>query len=191
MAKESNLKKEFAQKDVSRMRNLLTGKTGDRTGIQSGYEKSRQDHKEGDEWEENGKLWTIKNGIKQTVTKFDSLKRLVNLPYKCPSCNNPMSLNEINKKMYSIHNECFECVIQRETKLKIEGKYSGYENNMLNLNKDSLLEDFELALESWINEKDSFVSEDGVVESWSNTNNDKEVYKEIKERVKKLKEEKI
>ena len=45
MAKESNLKKEFAPKDVQRMRNLLTGKAGEKTGIQSGYEKSRQDHR--------------------------------------------------------------------------------------------------------------------------------------------------
>ena len=191
MTKESNLKKEFVQKDVQRMRNLITGKTGDRIGVQSGYEKSREDYKEGDEWEENGKQWTIKNGIKQTVTKFDRLKQLVNIPYKCPSCEKPMSLNEINKKMYSIHEECFDCVIQRETKLKIEGKYSDYESKMLNLNKDSLLEDFELALESWVNEKDTFVSEDGVVESWSKSDNNKEVYKEIKERLKKLKEEKI
>ena len=57
MAKESNLKKEFAPKDVQRMRNLLTGKAGEKTGIQSGYEKSRQNHIEGDVWEENMYLY--------------------------------------------------------------------------------------------------------------------------------------
>ena len=191
MAKESNLKKEFASKDVQRMRNLITGKAGDRVGIQSGYEKSRQDHKEGDEWEENGKVWTIKNGIKQTITKFDKLKRLVVMPYKCPSCEKPMSLNDLNKKMYSLHGVCFDCVIERETRLKIEGKYEQYEKKILNINKNDLLTDLEAGLEQWVNEKDTFVSEDGVVESWSSTNNNKEVYKEIKQRLKKLKDEEI
>ena len=37
---ESTLKKEFSKRDVQRMRNLITGKSGDRTQIQAGYEKN-------------------------------------------------------------------------------------------------------------------------------------------------------
>ena len=54
------LKKEFQQKDVNRMRNLISGKVTDKTAIQSGYEKHQETHKEGDVWEEDGKKWTIK-----------------------------------------------------------------------------------------------------------------------------------
>ena len=39
MAKETNLKKEFSKRDVQRARNLITGKSGDKTQIQTGYEK--------------------------------------------------------------------------------------------------------------------------------------------------------
>ena len=70
---ENNLKKEFAPRDVQRMRNIITGDTGARTQIQTGYEKKDEVHKEGDVWIEDGKKWTIKNGIKQTVTKLDEL----------------------------------------------------------------------------------------------------------------------
>lgn len=191
MAKESNLKKEFAPKDVQRMRNLLTGNSGDKTSIQSGYEKLRQDYKEGDEWEENGKMWTIKNGIKQTITKFDTLKKMFQIPLKCPSCNKPMPNTELNKKMYFVHKECFECVIQRETKLKIEGKYEEYEKNLLNSNKNFVLDELEMILDNWINETDSYVSEDGVVESWSKSNGNEQFYKQAKENIKKSREEKI
>ncbi len=52
MSESGQLKKEFGQRDVQRMRNIITGKTGDRTAIQSGYEKSKQEYKEGDIWEE-------------------------------------------------------------------------------------------------------------------------------------------
>ena len=67
---ESQLKKEFSQRDVKRMRNLITGNFGDRTQVQVGYEKQNQEYQEGDVWEDSGKTWTIKNGIKQTVTKY-------------------------------------------------------------------------------------------------------------------------
>ena len=57
MAKESLLKKEFKERDVQRVRNLVskdyTAKT--RSGI--GYEKEVKRHKEGDIWEEVGKQW--------------------------------------------------------------------------------------------------------------------------------------
>ena len=71
---ESLLKKEFKQEDVQRARNLINKKFGDKTKIQSGYQKAFVKHNEGDIWEESGKTWTIKNGIKQNVTKLDSVK---------------------------------------------------------------------------------------------------------------------
>ena len=79
------LKKEFNPRDVQRMRNIITGQTGDRTQIQTGWERNTQVHTEGDIWEENGKKWTIQNGIKQTVTKLDEIKKLVVLPLSCPN----------------------------------------------------------------------------------------------------------
>ena len=69
------LKKEFKRKDVQRARNLIQGKTGASTGIQIGYNKITEDHKEGDVWTENRKTWTIKNGIKQTISKLDAIKK--------------------------------------------------------------------------------------------------------------------
>ena len=60
------LNKEFKRKDVERMRNLIKGKTGESAELQVGYRAKKEDHKEGDIWEEGGKKWTIKNGIKQT-----------------------------------------------------------------------------------------------------------------------------
>ena len=88
------LKKEFNSRDVQRMRNIITKNTNDKTGVQVGYTADYVDHKEGDVWEERGKKWTIKNGIKQTVTKFDDLKRLVVLPISCPNCGKAMKVNQ-------------------------------------------------------------------------------------------------
>jgi hypothetical protein len=188
MAEQSNLKREFNRKDVQRMRNLITGNQGDRTQVQTGYEKqSAPDRKEGDVWEENGKQWTLKSGIKQTVTKLDKFKRLVVLPICCPKCNNPMKLNDINKKMYSIHNTCFDCVVEMETKLKIENKYEEYTNNMLNSNHETYLKDIEAALETWYKDNESYVTEAGDVEVWKGGNK-KAIYDQLKDQLNKTKD---
>lgn len=180
------LKKEFNPRDVQRMRNIITGKTGDRTQIQTGYEKNQQVRTEGDIWEEHGKKWTIKNGIKQTVTKLDEIKKLVVLPLSCPECGQLMKVNEYNKKMWGIHQRCFDCVIKMETEIKRQGKWDEYCANIMNRNKNVELDDLEKALEQWVDEKDSFVSEAGEVEKWGGGDK-KDVYKQVKEEIAKLK----
>jgi len=184
------LKKEFVPRDVQRMRNILTGQTGDRTQIQTGWDKNTQTHTEGDVWEDNGKKWTIKNGIKQTVTKLDEIKKLVVLPLSCPNCGKLMKVDDYNKKMWAIHQKCFDCVIKMESEIKREGKWDEYCANIMNLNKNAELDDLERALEQWVTEKDSFVSEAGEVEKWGG--GDKaDVYKQVKDEIAELKKRDI
>ena len=44
------LKKEFKEKDVERIRNLVKGKSGERTMSGVGFAKKQQFHEEGDIW---------------------------------------------------------------------------------------------------------------------------------------------
>ena len=184
------LKKEFVPRDVQRMRNILTGQTGDRTQIQTGWDKSTQTYTEGDVWEDNGKKWTIKNGIKQTVTKLDEIKKLVVLPLSCPNCGKLMKVDDYNKKMWGIHQKCFDCVIKMESEIKRQGKWDEYCANIMNLNKNAELDDLERALEQWVTEKDSFVSEAGEVEKWGGGDKT-DVYKQVKAEIAELKKRDI
>ena len=179
LPKESTLKKEFKKSDVQRMRNIITGKTGDKTQVLGGWENKIEEHKEGDTWEEGGKKWTIKNGVKQSITKLDKFKHLISMPLTCPSCNKPMKADDLNKKMYSIHKTCLNCVIDMEAKIKLEGKWDNYAKNIMNSNKNASLEEFEQALDSWLEEKDTFVTEQGDIESWQGGNKT-ELYKQLK-----------
>ena len=63
------LKKEFKRKDVNRLRNLITGKTGESTSTQIGYNKKNEDYKEGDIWTENKKWTLIKEFMNYHYTK--------------------------------------------------------------------------------------------------------------------------
>lgn len=182
---ENNLKKEFNPRDVQRMRNIITGDTGARTQIQTGYEKSNQDYKEGDVWEENGKKWTIKNGIKMSVTKLDKIKELVLMPLTCPECGNLMKINDYNKKMWGIHKKCFDCVIKIESEIKRQGKWDEYSANIMNRNKNAELDHLEAALEQWVDQSETFVSEQGEVEKWDGGDR-KAIYKQVKEQIAEL-----
>jgi hypothetical protein len=186
----SMLKKEFSKSTVQRMRNIITGNQGDRTQVQTGYEKYIDEYKEGEVWEEKGKKWTIKNGIKQTVTKIDNIKKMAMLPITCPNCKKAFKIYDANKKMYAIKGMCLDCVAEQETKIKIEGKWEEYKSDIINSNKNATLQDFELALESWMQENNTFVTENGDVEDWTKVDKTK-VYAEIKSNIEKLKNTRI
>ena len=161
------LKKEFRKKDVNRARNLIMGKSDASTGTQIGYNKEIKDHKEGDVWTEGRKTWTIKNGVKQTVSKLDAIKKEVFMPLCCPKCNNVMK-KRLDKPNYNIHKMCFDCVVDFEGKLKhTPGKYEKYIKELELNNKLAILDQTESYLLGVVNTSNSgYVSEDGVVEKW-------------------------
>jgi len=185
------LKREFKTRDVQRMRNILTKDYSAKTSVQVGYTKENTDRKEGDVWEENGKQWTIKNGIKITVTKLDIVKKALHIPLICPVCHQPMNKGRLDKIMYSIHKQCSDCVIKHETELKRQGKFEEYQQN---INKQSIVyhikEAENILLKLSMNQYDkSFVTEAGDIESWKGKGiNSEKLIQDIQEYIKKLKD---
>jgi hypothetical protein len=188
---ESMLQREFKGKDVQRMRNIITKDYTAKTATQIGYTKTQIDYKEGDIWEENNKQWTIKNGIKQTVTRFDKLKESIHLPLTCPKCCNAMKGDRLNKKMWPIHKTCFDCVISMETELKRNGQYEIYTRNLVTGGVKAHIKDLEdVMLELALSDNnESFVTEAGDVEKWAGKGVDKQkITTELQEYIQKLKE---
>jgi hypothetical protein len=168
MAKETLLQKEFQKRDIQRIRNLVSGKQGDATQTQVGYTSKYISRSEGDVWEEFGRKWTIKNGIKMSVTKLDRAKKLSLTPLLCPKCDKLMK-TEYDKKMFRIHSTCFDCVIKMETQLKIEGKYQEYEDKIIKANANFALDEFVNGFDSFLDSMSSnngFVTEQGDIEDW-------------------------
>ena len=191
MSNESLLKKEFKERDVQRLRNLVSKNYTDKTVTQVGYTKAQTDYKEDDVWEENGKTWTIKNGIKMTITKLDLVKSTLQMPLTCPECKRAMNKGRLDKHMYSIHKKCSDCVISHETELKRTGKFEEYQKSILSRGIEvhiKEMEDILLELSLGINEG-SFVTESGDVEEWKGKGVDEQVIiKDIQEYIQKLKD---
>jgi hypothetical protein len=143
-------------------------------------------HYEGDMWEADGRTWTIKDGIKQNVTKFDKAKKYNVMPLLCPCCNKVMK-NRNDKPFYNIHKMCFNCVIDMEVKLRKEGKWEEYENKIHNNEIENKIQEYKLWVEEKLGESNSsFVSEDGDVENWTGKINRELVDKSVEETVKYL-----
>ena len=192
MANESMLQKDFKSRDVQRMRNLITKNYGDKTVTQAGYTKETIEHKESDVWEENGKQWTIKNGLKQNITRLDNIKKSLIIPLICPSCSKPMKNDTLNKKMWPIHKMCFDCVITMETKLKREGKFEEYERNMTRKGIETYIKELEealLELSLSTTEDESIVTESGDIEHWVGGNIDNhKIIQDLQEHIRELKD---
>ena len=175
------LKKEFKRKDVNRARNLLMGKSNASTGTQIGYSTKAEDHKEGDIWMEGRKTWTIKNGIKQTVSKLDTIKKEVFMPLCCPKCGTVMK-KRLDKPNYRIHKKCHDCIVKFEHKLKIRGEYDDYVKKLKAKNTLDIVDEMESYLLDAINtSNEGFVSENGDVERWVGGVNKVELTKQVKE----------
>ena len=178
------LKKEFKRKDVQRARNLIMGNSGASTSTQIGYKKEIKDYKEGDVWTEGRKTWTIKNGIKQTVSKLDTIKKEEFMPLSSPCCGKIMK-KRLDKPNYKIHKKCHDCVVEFEHKLRIKNKYNNYIKKLEVKNSLDIVDEMESYLLDAINSSNSsFVSEDGVIEKWAGGINKKEWTQNIKEATK-------
>jgi hypothetical protein len=159
--------------NIKAINQMLSGthRTQNKTTV--GYESKQEDHKVGDKWfDENGVEWEQKEGYKISSSKAleavrAALKSFL-LPKVCPKCNKEMKNNQYNKKMWSVHKMCFDCVIDMEHEHRINGTYDEYARNLMKPNIEAWLKDARAEMEG-IKElllKAEYVNSDGTIEKW-------------------------
>ena len=181
MNNDNVLRKEFSKKDVERARNLVTGNTDARTSQGVGYTKKSEHRKEGDIWNEDGRKWTIKNGIKQNITKMDKFKKMGKIPLFCPECSSLMK-KELDKKVYPAYQKCFDCVVDHEAELKKQGKYEDYMIGLRNDHVQSAMDGYKSFMEDRMKQTNAnFVTEAGDVENWKGGVSEEQIQQELQE----------
>lgn len=141
-------------------------------------------HKEGDIWEDNGKEWTIEDGIKISKTKTSYIKQTNAVPLICPICKKQMNSRQ-DTHFWNLKYKCFDCVVKEDTEKIINNDFNEIE--LVNKNKVSFLEEFEDYIEEY-KEFDQVIHETGLIERWETVNTKEEKEKIIQE-VRKLIEE--
>ncbi len=175
------LKKEFTKKDVQRARNLITGDASARTTEGVGYKKKYEHRVEGDVWEENGRKWTIKNGLKQNITKMDKFKKLGKMPLFCPECNTLMN-DGLDKKVYPAYQKCLNCVVDHEAELKKQGKDKEYFDGLHNSHISNIQKEYTNFINDKLTESsDGYITERGDKESWKGGIAKEQLEKELQE----------
>ena len=166
MSQDNVLRKEFSKKDVQRVRNLVQGKTNYRTTEGIGYSKKDIFYKEGDICEENGRKCTIKDGIKQNITKYDEIKKAIKTPLFCPNCKKQMK-HKFDSSYYKIHKKCYDCFLWFVSDLKKIGAWEIYEKNIHNSDLDAFINDFKDFVKDQLTvSNESYVTEQGDIEKW-------------------------
>jgi hypothetical protein len=161
------MKKSISESKVQRMRNIVTKKYNNKTAVSTGYKKVKETFEEGDFWEQKGKTWTIKNGIKQNVPKLQKIRDIAMLPLSCPDCSGIMK-KRLDKKFWKTHNKCFDCVLDSEHKIRINREWGSYQNTKVKANVKSFIIDLKQRLVDYINNIDNkhFITEAGDIEAW-------------------------
>tara|TARA_A100001201_G_scaffold132554_1_gene119200 strand:- start:1969 stop:2541 length:573 start_codon:yes stop_codon:yes gene_type:complete len=183
------MKKSISDAKVNRMRNLLTKKYGNKTKICSGYTKKVVDYREGDVWEERGKQWTIKNGIKRSVQKLSKARTLNTIPLTCPKCTTSMS-HPAHKKMYRRWGMCLNCVSKWEYEMKMNGTYDEWHKEWDTKNFNAFIDDITVEYNDWLKARKSnhAITEAGDIESWDGGETDEQLNKKFNKTIKDIQE---
>lgn len=142
--------------------------------------------KEGEVWTERGKTWTIKNGIKKTVTKFTQVRKDLQTPLCCPKCSK--TLKHADKKFYEYNRFCLDCTVDFEHDLIKQGKYKEYEKARIQANAKGFVTDLDNFFNEYLkdNTNKGFVTEDGDIETWIGDST-KRVEEIVKPEIQKIK----
>jgi len=172
------MKKGISEQKVKRMRNIVNKDYTKSVSTQVGY-KTSEKKVEGDVWEESGKTWTIKNGIKQSISKMQSVRDLVKMPLCCPGCGNIMK-GQFDKYHWSVNKECLGCFAKDQTALRLSGDYEAKMKDLFKKYKTSQLEDLVEEFDNWLDTNYTFVTETGKIEDWEGGLNKSELRSKFK-----------
>lgn len=157
--------------NVKAVKEMIAGthRTQTKNTIAFGESKDFVKREVGDQWtDDDGNLWEQKKGYKVKLGKLSELRNEINTFPKCQkevcTCVNP---NRNDLKMKSTHGMCFDCVIDMEHQLKIDGKYEEYERQKMLDNGKAWLKQAELEKEALkVAIKAQYINEDGSIENW-------------------------
>jgi len=180
------MKKGIKESNVQRMRNIVSGNYTAKTKILSGYNKQQKDYVEGDIWEEKGKTWTIKRGIRRTINKMDAVRSATKVPMCCPKCDNKL-IHKAHKAMFRRWGMCLTCVTKWEHQMKEDGTYDDWFEQFDETNFNAFIKDVKHEYEEWLQSRNAkhFISEAGDIEDWGTGTSNEELTKQFNEQIKK------
>ena len=171
------------------VKKLLAGEHDSQNKISIGFDGDRKPdgitRRVGDRWfDENGNEWEQKEGYRIKLGKEwqqelrDYLRSFSNCRKETCTCSMPKKLDE---KMRRIHGMCFDCVVDMEHKIRLEGKWDEYEKRKVKENAIAWLSDAEKDKNVIARELSQleFTNDFGDIEEWKTPFNKEEMLEKI------------
>ena len=114
------------------MRSILRGETPEKR-IMVGYE-SKEEKPTGDK-----------------IDRLSDIMKEARMPWFCPACKKVMK-KRVDNKMWSMYGHCFDCQVDYEHKLRLEGKYEDWQESKIKENKLAWIKDQKQSILEWMNE---------------------------------------
>jgi ribosomal protein L37AE/L43A len=157
--------------------------------------KHNETHEVGDIWvDEAGVEWEQRNGFKIQKGKLDAVRSLIaatRLPAVCPKCNTPMTNRRLDEKFWKLDGHCFNCQVEYEHNLRIEGKFEEYETQRILQNAEAWLREAEqeaIELAAAFRNPLTYTTVDGIAEHWHGGPTGDEIASKIEAEFKMFKE---
>lgn len=175
--------------NLNDVKKLLAGEHDSQNKVTVGYDGEKKEEtitrKIGDRWfDEDGNEWEQKNGYKVKLGKewqqelHDYLNTFPNCRKENCTCMFPKKIDE---KMRRIHGMCFDCVVEMEHKIRLEGKWDEYEKRKVKENALAWLKEAEKDKDAIANELSrlEFTNDFGDNEKWKTPFNKEEMLEKI------------
>ena len=130
----ANYSKE-AKRQNEVLKDLISGKEHEKKYTQVGYE-GKQENKGGE---------TRKSELTDIMAE-------ARVPLFCPKCKKTMK-KRLDDKFWYLYKHCFDCQIDFENKLRLEGKYDEWALQKTKSNQRAWVDDMIQGIEQWRNER--------------------------------------
>ena len=87
-----------------------------------------------------------------TKSELTDIMSEVRMPLFCKKCRKTMK-KKLDDKFWRLFGHCWECQIQFEHKLRLEGKYDEWATNRAKKNQRAWVDDMIVGIEEWRNER--------------------------------------
>ncbi len=87
-----------------------------------------------------------------TKSELTDIMSEVRMPLFCKKCKKTMK-KKLDDKFWRLFGHCWECQIQFEHKLRLEGKYDEWATNRAKKNQRAWVDDMIVGIEEWRNER--------------------------------------
>lgn len=165
------MKKASGKSNIEIVKDYLSG---NRPFTQVGYVPPPEEkHKDGDVWTDNDGIEWIQVGASKISKKLHDTRELTR--QVCSVCNRDVSWsnNQNDVKFFNKTGKCYDCVIEEEHQMRLDGTFETYEKIKVIKNQRSYLTELKQKIEEsidWLKNKSNkieYLNEDGSKESWT------------------------